>query len=69
MHSELMMSQFLSTLRGMKNGGWVCPTTWKLNFTDLSIRIDYTLPPQFTQAALMVAESVPKTKMLKKNFH
>ena len=41
-------------LRGEKKGGWICPPTWKLNFTCLLIRIDYTSPLQSRQAALKV---------------
>ena len=44
----------------------MCLPTWKLDFTHPSIRIDYTLLPQSTQAALRVAEPVPTNKMLKK---
>ena len=44
----------------------MCPPTWKLDFTHPLIRIDYTSPPQSTEAALSVAEPVPTTKMLKK---
>ena len=51
-------------LRGKKNGGWMCPSIWKLDFTHSSIRIDYISPSQSTQAALRVPEP---TKMLKKN--
>ena len=61
------MFQFLSTLEiDKKNGGWMCPPTWKLDFTHPSIRIDYTSPRQSTQAALTIAEPTPTTKMLKK---
>ena len=53
-------------LKGKKNGVWMCPPTWKLDFTHPSKRIDYISPPQSTQAILRVAESAPTTKMLKK---
>ena len=46
-------------LRGQKNGGWMCPSTWKLDFTLSSIKIDYTSPPQ----------PVPTTKMSRKNLN
>ena len=46
-----------------------CALTWKLDFTHLAIRIDYTSPPLSTQAALRVAEPVPTTKMMKKNLN
>ena len=63
--SKLMMSQSVyKHFRGKKNGGWMCPSIWKLDFTHSSIRIDYISPSQSTQAALRVAEP---TKMLKKN--
>ena len=54
-------------LRGKKNGGWMRPPTWKLDFTHPSIRIDYTLPPQSAEATLRVADSAPTTKILKKS--
>ena len=61
---KLMMSQSVyKHFRGKKNGGWMCPSIWKLDFTHSSIRIDYISPSQSTQAALRVAEP---TKMLKK---
>ena len=37
-----------------------------LDLTHPSIRIDYASPSQSTQATLMVAEPVPKTKILNK---
>ena len=42
-------------LRGKKNGGWMRPPTWKLDFIHLPIRIDYASPSQ----------PVPTTKILK----
>ena len=54
-------------LRGEKKGSWICPPTWKLNFTCLSIRIDYTFPPQSRQAALKVPEPILIVKMFKKS--
>ena len=62
-HSKLIMFGFL---RGKENDVWMCPPSWKLNFTYPSIKIDYKSPPQSTQAALRISESVPTTKMLKK---
>ena len=31
-------------LSGEKKGDWICPPTWKLDFTRPLIRIDYTSP-------------------------
>ena len=53
-------------LRREKKGGWICPTTWKLNFTRPVIRIDYTSPPQSREAALRVPEPILTAKMFKK---
>ena len=53
-------------LRGEKKGGWICPPTWKLNFTRPLIRIDYTSPPQFRQGALRVSEPILTAKTFKK---
>ena len=47
-------------------GDWICPPTWKLNFTRPFIRIDYTSPPQSRQAALRVFEPILTAKMFKK---
>ena len=55
-------------LRGKKNGAWMFPSIWKLDFTHPSIRIDYTSPPQTTQVPPRVAEPIVTTKMLKKNL-
>ena len=52
--------------RGEKKGGWICPPTWKLNFTRLLIRIDYISPPQSCQAALTVPEPILTAKIFKK---
>ena len=41
-------------LRGEKKNGWICPHTWKLNFTCPLIRFDYTSPHQSRQPALRV---------------
>ena len=49
--------------RGKKKDSCMCPPTRKLDFTHLSIRIDYTSSPQSTQAALRVAEPVLTTKI------
>ena len=53
-------------LRGEKKGGWICPTTWKLNSTRPLIRIDYTFPYQSREAALRVPEPILTAKMFKK---
>ena len=50
---------------GEKKGGWICPPTWKLDFTRLLIRIDYTSPAQSCQAALRVPELILTAKMFK----
>ena len=52
-------------LRREKKGGWICPATWKLNFTRPLIRIDYTSPPQTREAALRVPEPILTAKMCK----
>ena len=52
-------------LSGEKKGDWICPSTWKLNFTRPLIRIDYTSPPKTRQAALRVPESILTGKMFK----
>ena len=39
-------------LKEEKKGAWMCPLTWKLDFTRPLIRIDYTLPTQAPQVAL-----------------
>ena len=54
-------------LRGEKNAGWICPPTWKLNFTCPLMRINYTSPPQSCQAALRFPESVLTAKIIKKS--
>ena len=48
-------------LRGKKKGGWMCPPSWKLDFTHSSIKIDYILPSQSPQAALRAAELIPNS--------
>ena len=53
-------------LRGEKKGGWMCPSTWKLNLTRPLKKIDYTSPPQSRQAALRVTEPILAAKMFKK---
>ena len=53
-------------LRAEKKGGWICPPTWKLNFTRPLIRTGYTSPPQSHQAALRAPESILTAKMFKK---
>ena len=53
-------------LRGEKNGGWIWPPTWKLNFTRPLKKIDYTSSPQFRQAALRVSGPTLTAKMFKK---
>ena len=53
-------------LRGEKKGGWICPPTWKPNFTRPLMRIDYTSPPKSRQAALRAPEPILKAKMFKK---
>ena len=55
-------------LRGKKKGSWICPPTWKLDFTHSSIKINHTLPPQSPQATLRVAELASTTKMSQKNL-
>ena len=52
-------------LRGEKKGGWICPPTWKLNFTRPLIRIGYISPPQSRQEALRVPEPILIAKMFK----
>ena len=54
-------------LRVEKKGGWICPPTWKLNFTRPLVTIDYTSPPQYHQAALRVPEPTLTAKMFKKS--
>ena len=44
----------------------MCSPIWKLVSTHPPMRIDYTSPPQSTQATLGAAEPVPTTKILKK---
>ena len=51
-----------------EKAGWICPPTWKLNFTRLLITIDYTSPPQSCQAALRVPELTLTAKMFKKIY-
>ena len=53
-------------LRGEKEGRWICPPIWKLNFARPLIRIDYTSPPQSRQTALRVPEPILTAKMFKK---
>ena len=53
-------------LRAEKKGGWICPPTWKLNFTRPLIRTGYTSPPQSHQAALRAPESILTAKMFEK---
>ena len=55
--------------RGEKKDHWICPPTWKLNFTRPLIRIDYTSTPQSRQAALKVPKPILTAKMLKKNLN
>ena len=50
---------------GEKKGGWICRPIWKLDFTRLLIRIDYTSPAQSRQAALRVPEPILTAKMFK----
>ena len=53
-------------LRVEKKGGWKCLPTWKLNFTYLVIRINYTSPLQSCQAVLRVPEPILTGKMFLK---
>ena len=53
-------------LSGEKKGDWICPPTWKLDFTRPLIRIDYTSPAQSRQAALRVPEPILTAKIFKK---
>ena len=48
--------------------GWIRPSTRKLVFTRLLIRIDYASSPQSCQAALRVPEPILTSKMFKKKF-
>ena len=50
-------------LRGEKKAGWICPPTWKLNFTRPLIRINYISPSQSHQVALMIPELILTAKM------
>ena len=54
-------------LSGEKKGDWICPPTWKLDFTRPLIRIDYTSPAQSRQAALRVSEPILTAKIFKKS--
>ena len=47
----------------------MCPSTWKFDFTNPSITIDYASPSQSSKAALRVPEFVPTAKMSKKNLN
>ena len=53
-------------LRGEKKGGWICPPTWKLDFTRPLIRIDQTSP---AQSVLRIPEPILTAKMFKKNLN
>ena len=53
-------------LRGEKKGGWICPPTWKLDFTRPLIRIDRTAP---AQSVLRIPEPILTAKMFKKNLN
>ena len=53
-------------LRAEKKGCWICPPTWKLNFTRALITTVYTPPLYSYQAALRVAEPTLAAKMFKK---
>ena len=71
--SKLRVSQFLSTLERRKRvvgyvflpGNSVHSLT---HFTLPLIRIDYTSPPQYRQAALRVLKPILTAKMFKKKF-
>ena len=52
-------------LKGEKKGAWICPPTWKLNFTRPLIRINYKSPPQSRQPVLRVREPIVTGKMFK----
>ena len=56
-------------LRRKKKGGWICLSTWKLDFTRPLIRIDYTSSAQSRQAALRVPEPILTAKMFQKNLN
>ena len=64
------MFQFLSTLevRTLEKL-WLDVPSYLENRLYTLIRIDYKSPPESIQVAARVAESVPKTKMLKKNLN
>ena len=72
--SKLRVSQFLSTLERRKRvvgyvflpGNSVHSLT---HFTLPLIRIDYTSPPQYRQAALRVLKPILTAKMFKKNLN
>ena len=53
-------------LRGEKKGGWICPPTWKLDFTRPLIRIDQTSP---AQSVLRIPEPILTAKMFKNNLN
>ena len=61
--SKLRVSQFLSTLERRNS---VHSLT---HFTLPLIRIDYTSPPQYRQAALRVLKPILTAKMFKKNLN
>ena len=50
-------------LRGEKKGRWICPPTWKLDFTRPLIRIDQT---SSAQSVLRIPEPILTAKMLEK---
>ena len=47
-------------------GRWIFPPTWKLDFTCPLIRINYTSPSKYCQAALRVSKPILTAKMFKK---
>ena len=64
------MFQFLSTLEVRKlEKLWLDVPSYLETRLYTLIRIDYKSPPESIQVAARVAESVPKTKIMKKNLN